>query len=150
MFQFAFEADPLRFGMQALIWISIYDQDDNLVYQAATRSGERRTAYTTYLRPGSYKIEVEQAATTGSRPRPTPQISYRLLGIDVGGSQGPAFHDPTASPFDKNENGDYVYPDDVISSETFVLVDGISSNQTDPPDVPPPTNLYDWYWAIQL
>ena len=149
MFQFAFEADPMQFGRNALIWISIYDKDDALVYQAATRTGERRTAHATYLRPGSYKIEVESASNARGRRGPLANVHYRLFGIDVGGSQGPAFQDPTASPFDKNSNGDYVYPDDVISSETFVLVDGISSNQTDPPNDPPPTNLYDWYWAIR-
>ena len=120
MFQFAFEADELARNQDALLWVSIYDELGGLVYQAATRDGERRTANATYFSPGSYTIEVESAAQRLSQYRSV--LNYRLFGINVGGPQGPTFNDPTDSPFDKNDDGEYVYPDDVITEASFVFV----------------------------
>ncbi len=142
MFQFGLEAAASGTA-KPLIWGSIYDETGKVVQQIATRAGERRTAATVLLKPGSYTVEIEQGvgAAFGN-------LTYQLTGIDVGDPQGPEFTDPTDSPFDQNNDGTYKYPDDVVSIDTFVVVDGISSNQNNPPNDSPPTNLFKWYWGI--
>lgn len=141
--QFAFEADPSTSNPDGMIWATIYDQSGAIIYQVAARSGERRTAKTAFFKPGSYVIEIEGAA--GST---FSGLGFNLIGIDVGGPQGPVFSDPTDSPFEQNEDGEYVYPDDVVTLENFVIVDGISSNQDDPPADDPPTDIFKWYWGF--
>ncbi len=143
MFQFAFEADALANGQQPILWATIYDEAGQAVYQTATRAGERRTANTTLLPPGSYTIEIEKANLND-----VSVLNYQFLGIGVGDGQGPKFTDPSDSPFEQNGDGQYQFPDDVVSIDTFVVVDGISSNQSDPPADRPPTNLFLWYWGI--
>lgn len=150
MFQFEFLAPELAGGSRALLWATIYDENDQVVYRMATRTGETRTAETAYFAPGSYTIEVQVASYTAGNGgfAAISAVPYEFWGIDVGGGQGPAFSDPTNSPFDKNKNGDYVYPDDVITNASFVFVDGISSNQHEPPPQPPPADLFSWYWGL--
>jgi hypothetical protein len=146
MFLFAFEVNPLPPNSDALLWVTVYNEQGDTIYQAASRNGERRTAHAAYFSPGSYTIEVEIAYRTGGLSTARGGIGYRLLGIEVGNPQGPEFADPTNSPFDQNGNGEYVYPDDVVSSATFVFVDGLASNLPTPPPDNPPTDLYLWYW----
>ncbi len=145
MIQFAFEADLLPGNPAATIWATIYDQTGAIVYQSLTRSGERRTAKTAFFKPGSYTIEIEGAFGSGFAG-----LDYRLIGIDVGGPQGPRFIDPSEFPFEKNKDGQYVYPDNVVSESTFVVVNGISPNQGNPPPHVPPANIYGWYWGLNL
>ena len=148
VFQFAFECN---FGSRlkpSLIWVTIYDSQGSVIYQCASRPRDGlRTSGTTFCAPGSYVIEIEpifeQRKFAWRIPR---RYSYRLSGVDVGEPQGPDFVDPVDTPFDQ-VNGEYVYPDDVISGETFVFVGGISSNQDVPPnDLPPP--IFNWYWVL--
>ncbi len=146
MFQFAFEVDELPQNSDALLWVTIYDENGETIYQAAARDGERRTANAAYFSPGSYSIEVEIAYRTGGLSSGRGGIHYHLLGIDIGDPQGPEFSDPTNSPFEQNGNGDYQYPDDVISEATFIFVNGLASNLPTPPRDEPPSNLYLWYW----
>ena len=141
--QFAFEAEPLAGGIDALVWATVYDQDGEIVYQSATRSGERRTGNTVFFGPGSYTIEIENGLGFDFSG-----LRYQLFGIDVGGSQGPKLSDPSDSPFERNKEGQYIYPDDVVTDHHFVFTDGISSNQPQPPADAPPNNLYGWYWGL--
>ena len=143
MFQFGLEASASTGSGNAGVWASIYDQNGNVVYQVTARSGERRTSNTVMLLPGSYTIEIEKAAGSVFS-----NLGYRLIGIDVGDPQGPEFTDPSDSPFDQDDDGDFVFPDDVVVKENFVVVDGISSNQGNPPNDNPPTNLFNWYWGV--
>lgn len=143
IFQFALEADPAAGGVAASLWATIYDTTGNVVYQTATRAGERRTSKPVLLQPGSYVIEIEAGSGASF-----DNLGYQLLGIDIGNSQGPKFSDPTNSPFEQDSEGAYQYPDNVVSVETFVVTDGISSNQSDPPADDPPSSFFDWYWGL--
>jgi len=49
MFQFAFEADALANEEDALLWLTIYNTKGEIIYQAAARDGERRTAQAAYF-----------------------------------------------------------------------------------------------------
>ncbi len=141
--QFAFEADPLPGQPNVMAWATIYDENGVIVYQNATRGGERRTANTVFFKPGSYTVEIENGVGSSFAG-----LDYRLVGIDVGESQGPKFSDPSDSPFDQNPAGDYIYPDGVVTDANFVLVDGVSSNQDPPPADQPPVNIFNWYWGL--
>ena len=144
MFQFALEARvTTNASPEDLLWATIYDESGSKVYTAATRPGERRTSKTVLLEPGSYTIEFEAGEGASFQ-----DLEYQIQGLDIGDPQGPTFTDPGDSPFDQNGNGEYEYPDGVISLAAFVVVDGISSNQNDPPQDPPPSNVYRWYWGI--
>lgn len=141
--QFAFEADPLVGNSNALAWATIYDGSGAIVFQSATRSGERRTGNAVFLAPGSYTIEIESGVDSDFAG-----LNYRFLGIQVGDSQGPVFSDPSDSPFRRNRRGEYVYPDDVVTDQTFVFVDGISTSQPTPPVDVPPVDISFWYWGL--
>lgn len=141
LMHFGLSAASLPAAANSLIWATVYDAAGAIVYQGLTRPGEFRTANTIYLAPGSYAVEIEIADPI------LDGLSYQLFGVEIGDGQGPTFSDPSASPFDRNNNGQYVYPDNVLSTSTFVFVDGLSSNQPTPPADQPPTNLYQWYWG---
>lgn len=143
-------AQTFQFGLEASespgspsIWATIYDQAGRAVYQVTSRAGERRTSETVMLLPGSYTIEIEGAVGDSFT-----DLTYQFLGVDVGDPQGPKFTDPSDSPFEQNDDGDFVFPDDIVSKDNFVVVDGVSSNQSNPPSDSPPTNLYNWYWGL--
>ncbi len=143
--QFAFEADPLPSNPNALVWATIYDERGAIVFQTATRSDERRTGNTVFFAPGSYTIEIENGIGSDFAG-----LNYQLIGVDIGGPQGPTFSDPSNSPFERNERGQYIYPDDVVTDRNFVFVDGISSNQEQPPADTPPENIFGWYWGLGI
>ncbi len=140
--QFGLEASPSAVGSNALLWVTVYDQSGKIVYQGATRPGERRTSDAVYLAPGSYSVEVETNSPLLNG------VAYKLTGVEVGDGQGPKFSDPSDSPFPKNPDGDYVYPDNVITDATFVVVDGLASNVPNPPPDQPPGSIYNWFWGI--
>lgn len=143
LMQFALELAPASAPADALVWATVFNASGEVVYQGATRPGERRTRAAVYLAPGTYRIEVQ--ATSAS----LNGLAYGLVGISIGDRQGPTFSDPSSSPFERQPDGRYSYPGNVLTDATFVFADGPPPNQPPPPPPPPPpANLFTWYWYV--
>ena len=143
LMQFALELAPASAPPDALVWATVFNASGEVVYQGAARPGERRTRTAVYLAPGSYRVEVQTTASSLNG------LAYELIGVSVGDRQGPTFSDPSSSPFQRQPDGRYSYPGNVLTDATFVFADGAPPNQPPPPPPPPPPgNLYTWYWYI--
>lgn len=143
LMQFALELAPAVAAPDAIVWATVFNASGEVVYQGASRPGERRTRAAVYLAPGSYRIEVQTTAASLNG------LAYELIGVSIGDRQGPTFSDPSSSPFQRQPDGRYSYPGNVLTDATFVFADGAPPNQPPPPPPPPPPgNLYTWYWYI--
>jgi hypothetical protein len=143
LMQFALELAPAVAAPDAVVWATVFNASGEVVYQGASRPGERRTRAAVYLAPGSYRIEVQTIAASLNG------LAYELIGVSIGDRQGPTFSDPSSSPFQRQPDGRYSYPGNVLTDATFVFADGAPPNQPPPPPpTPPPGNLYAWYWYI--
>jgi hypothetical protein len=141
--QFALELAPAVAAPDAVVWATVFNASGEVVYQGASRPGERRTRAAVYLAPGSYRIEVQTTAASLNG------LASELIGVSIGDRQGPTFSDPSSSPFQRQPDGRYSYPGNVLTDATFVFADGAPPNQPPPPPPPPPPgNLYTWYWYI--
>ena len=134
---------------QAAIWMTIFDEDSNVVYRVATQPGETRTAKSVVLRPGSYSVQVFLALTPGSQPAGQP-FSYSIQGNSVSEPTGPEIVDPSQMPFPPcNPNGpNFCYPNNNPSPNPFIFVNGefvSTTGTTNPPYLDP--NV--WYWFNQ-
>jgi hypothetical protein len=154
MFHFALQGgDSTSSGVT--IWATIYDQRGEIVFVGGTTAGETYTSHAAFFSPGSYLIEIEMVGQEDimreTHFESKDSITYDLLGIEIGDPQGAPLIDPTDSPFKQNEGGEFIYPDDVISTAAFVFVAGIASNLPDPPDDGPPKfDIFDWYWKYGI
>ena len=146
LFHFGLQAGSSLGSPDATIWMSIYDDQGQIVYRVATRPGERRTSKSIVLRPGSYTIRVNYTTPVRERNR---WVSYQIDGLGVSDPIGPELVDPAQNPFQPCENDptNWCYPNDRHSSDPFIIVDG---NEL-PPPVNPPTDpgwmdSNEWYW----
>ncbi|MFN6111188.1 MAG: matrixin family metalloprotease [Planctomycetota bacterium] len=143
LMQFALELAPAAAPPDALVWATVFNAAGEVVYQGASRPGERRTRAAVYLAPGTYRIEVRTTASS------LQGVAYQVIGVSIGDRQGPTFSDSSSSPFERQPDGRYAYPGNVLTSATYVFADGAPPNQPPPPPPPPPPgNLYAWYWYI--
>ncbi len=154
MFHFALQAGDSTLN-DVTIWATIYDQRGEIVFVGGTTAGETYTSHAAFFSPGSYLIEIEMVGqadvSEATHFESKDSITYNLLGIEIGDPQGAPLIDPSDSPFEQNEEGEYIYPDDVISAAAFVFVAGIASNLPDPPDDDPPIfDIFDWYWQYGI
>lgn len=141
LMQFALEVAPASVPPEAMVWATVFNSSGEVVYQGGSRPGERRTRAAVYLAPGTYRIEVQATASVLNG------LAYQLIGVSVGDRQGPTFSDPSNSPFERQPDGRYSYPGNVLTDATFVFADGPPPNQPPPPPPPPPPgNLFAWYW----
>lgn len=138
--QFAVQADNSQ-ATDATVQVTVYDQNHQVVFRTMAFANELATHDARYLSPGSYLIEVDAMGT--GQPLP-----FWLGAFEAGDGQGAAILDPSDTPFQKTVDG-YVYPDDVLSEAEYVVIGGVSSNQRVPVDIaPPPSSLYETYWAV--
>jgi hypothetical protein len=132
---------------EAVLWMTIYDENQNVVYRSATAPGQTRTTNSTLFAPGSYAVRVELVLPDGTFSN--APINYLIRGRRISDGQGPKLLDSTASPFDQCDptSPDYCYPNNNHSSKPFLFVDGgyvpVDANGT------PWTDVNNWYWTDQ-
>jgi hypothetical protein len=80
----------------AVVQMTIYDADGNVVYTLAAMAGDTRSL-TGFLAQGVYTIKFTAVAPNGT---PVPPLSYRLYGIDVSDPITPYAEAPTSAPQD--------------------------------------------------
>ncbi|MEZ6097321.1 MAG: matrixin family metalloprotease, partial [Pirellulaceae bacterium] len=130
----------------AVIWMTIYDEEGNPVFRSATRPGETRSANSVMFSPGSYSVRTEIALPDGvSLSSP---LNFLVRGRTLTDSQGPKLLDPTQSPFDKCDanSPDYCYPNDTHSPDPYVFVAAPVPAPPPPPPVTPWVDINNWYW----
>ena len=137
----------------AALWATVYDEDGAVVYRVAAKPGETRSSQSVILRPGTYVTRISVASETGaagSSLQGGKKLLYRVQGIGISNPQGPEIIDPTIQPFHFCEPGSnvYCYPNDIMTSNTFVWV-GESTVVPPAPTAPTPpyVNPAIWYWA---
>jgi hypothetical protein len=149
MLHLALSANTSSTRDMAQVWVTIYDSIGNPVFRTLTVPGQTRTAKSVILRPGSYTVFVSLAVADGA-PTAT-SLSYVLKGIGITDPIGPELVNPSTKPFPRVRPGDpnYVYPGNVISPSTFVVVNS-SATITPPSQLRPPpfVNSNAWYWYV--
>lgn len=133
------------------IWMSIFDEDGNAVHRIASRLGDIRSSRSVILRPGSYAVRVN-----ATRPKETPtyqrrdfyRIQYIVEGDGISEPTGPEIIDAADDPFapcDKISN-DFCYPNDVMSSDPFIIANDDDFKPNKPIQIPDWVNANLWYW----
>lgn len=146
MFHLSLTASTEHTRTEAQVWVTIYDKLGKPVFRNLTVPGQTRTAKSVVLRPGSYTVFVSLAA---SPIGPDKQLNYTIDGVGITDPVGPEIIDPSKKPFQKAGPNDpnYVYPGNLHSPRTFVVVPG-NPGVTPPSSIqaPPQVDANAWYW----
>ena len=133
---------------RATVWMSIINQEGQVVHRIATRPNEKRSARSVVLRPGSYSIRVTISFPRSVSRRLDFSIAYSIFGEALSDPTGPEIIDASNDPFapcDKLSN-EFCYPNGQMSEEPFIIVDNDGFVPDNLPQDPPWTVDNIWYW----
>ena len=147
MFQFALSSDGGG-DANSIVQMTLRSEGGEVMYQILTRPGEKRTANSAVIRPGSYAIDVTLVNAPLAKSLSAP-LKYSIEGIGISDPTGPELIDPADDPFPPCNQGseEFCYPNNRHSTDPFILVDGQEIT------VPPATrgnlwpNINTWYWS---
>ncbi len=133
------------------VWMSIINEDGDVVHRIATKLGELRSSRSVVLRPGSYAVRVNfTRPSTPEMSRSFFGLQYVIEGEGISDPTGPEVIDAADDPFapcDKLSN-EFCYPNGEMSADPFIIVDGEGFKPIDPPSNPLWEDANIWYWAI--
>ena len=132
----------------ATIWMSVIDEDGQVVHRVATRPNEKRSSRSVVLRPGSYSVRVNLTLPAKRSARFFIPIAYRIEGEGLGDPTGPEVIDGSDDPFapcDKVSD-DFCYPNGQMSPDEFIFVDDDGFVPDNLPPDPPWNDPNLWYW----
>ncbi|MDZ4659283.1 MAG: Ig-like domain-containing protein [Bythopirellula sp.] len=154
LFHFVVEAENVAVSTPTVLVATIYDDQNQPVYQLSTRPGETRSREAVLLAPGTYTMRVVVLTLNGSVP---PEIQYDIRWAAISDPFVGDPNDPTANPFACSEpglEGFFCYPGDIISEDPTLWDTFIESFSTPPTDFDPAETLttlfgdwWTWVWA---
>ncbi|MCO6454070.1 MAG: matrixin family metalloprotease [Pirellulaceae bacterium] len=144
--------DSIEQETTAVLWVVVHDPDGRLVARIAARPGQTRSASTTLLAPGDYRVEFVAATPDGS---PFPELDFAFAGEVISIPIGPGISDPTSKPLlpcdDPLANLNYCAPPSTAITDPIVLPASTSFVVPPAPQVTPPSPWPDpsgWYWGV--
>ncbi len=135
----------------AVTWVTVYGTDGQLVARIAAWPGQTRSAGTTLLAPGDYRVEVVAATPDGST---LPELEFAFEGEAISLPIGPGISDPTTKPLlpcnDPLADLRYCAPSNTGVTDPIVLPASTSFPVPPAPQVSYPSPWQDptgWYWS---